>query len=57
MKRNFSRLEHPTLKEFKETVESSTRFTVNNNVFSTLRTSGIPCVGLVTSDKKKHILN
>jgi hypothetical protein len=46
-------LEHPTLKEDKETVESSTWFTVNNNVFSTLRTIGIPCVGLVTPNNKK----
>jgi hypothetical protein len=36
--------------EVKVTVESSTWFTVNNNIFSALGTARIPCVSLVTSN-------
>jgi hypothetical protein len=45
-------LKHPTLVEVEETVESSTWFTVNNNVFSALWTRRIPCMSLVTSNNE-----
>jgi hypothetical protein len=52
MKWNFPRFKKPTLEEVKVTTEGCTWFTVNNNIFSTLRTVRIPCVGLVTSNNE-----
>ena len=38
--------------EVKATVKSSTWFTINNNVFSTLGAVRIPCMSLVTSNNE-----
>jgi hypothetical protein len=48
----------PALEEVEVTVESSTWFTINNNVFSAHGTRRIPCMSLVTSknDNKTYMI-